>query len=163
MNMAVIALMLMCAICAALGIYRGIANERQQWVRRQTVPAGARSLPVAPRSRVHPPQRIYAEELFRRMSTEPDLIPVHLIDSRDQAGNPPAIPGEITVTLEHLQESLPWMPASAKLAIYRSGGISPKLGRTLARMTQNRQLLLLADELPSARHPLHPLNGMPWS
>ena len=163
MNMAVIALMLMCAICAALGIYRGIANERQQWARRQTVPAGSRGLPAAPRSRVPPPQRIYAEELLRRMTSEHDLILVRLVDSQDQVRNLLATPGEITATLEHLQESLPWMPASAKLAIYRSGGISPKLGRTLARMTQNRQILLLADEMPSARHPLHPLNGMPWS
>jgi hypothetical protein len=163
MNMAVIALMLMCAICAALGIYRGIANERQQWARRQTVPAGSRGLPAAPRSRVPPPQRIYAEELLRRMTSEHDLILVRLVDSQDQVRNLLATPGEITATLEHLQESLPWMPASAKLAIYRSGGISPQLGRKLERMAQDRQLLFLVDELPRGQRSLHPLGGVPWS
>jgi hypothetical protein len=88
-------------------------------------------------------QWIKADELERMIDADPELVVFHLLDDRAEAAAK-RFEAEIGVTLPQLEEALPWIPQGTRFAVYRVGGIAPKLAQRLSCRTQGHQVLLLA-------------------
>jgi hypothetical protein len=82
------------------------------------------------------------------MSVESGMVIFQLLTADSLKEMPRRLPGEAAVTLQQLQESLPWTPVRMKVVIYRIGGIDPALARKLSLITSCRETFLLLDSEP---------------
>jgi hypothetical protein len=143
MNFAVF-LLLMCVVCAILGIQRAILNrseERSSAGKKKGVLSMAPYPPGVETSFFHT-RRI--AELTRQISPEPDQLIVHLIDPGSPRDSVRWVHGELRLTLDELEERLRWIPPGSRLVIYRLGGIGSSLAQQIGAMAPGRELLLLS-------------------
>jgi len=143
MNFAVF-LLLMCVMCAILGIQRAISNrsEERSGVSKKRVAYSIVPYPAGVETSLFHTQRI--AELSRQISPEPDQVIVHLIDPGCPRNLTRWVPGELRLTLDELEERLRWIPPGSRLVIYRLGGIGSALTQQLGAMAPGRELLLLS-------------------
>ncbi len=133
------------AVCATLLLDRAIAMRPKWAVARRgihLVPPPAMLRNVA-RQRIH---WIGATEFARLIRSEPDLVIFRLIDDRlpeDEHSKPP---GVVAVTLEQLASTLPWIPSSSRIVIYRMGGISTPLAGRVAAILHGRDALFFSGD-----------------
>jgi hypothetical protein len=99
---------------------------------------------------------INADELERLIKGDPELVVFHLLDDDLAEDGSKRFETEVGVTLPQLEEALPWMPRGARFAVYRVGGIAPKLAQRLSGIAQGRQALLLAGRFSPASEQLEP-------
>ncbi len=140
-------LLLICALCAIIGIYRGVMNWRREkgFVRPILAPA-----PIARRS---VPSRVVwlnAAEFLRLIKSEPDTVVFHLTNGTEPGSNVRIVSGELIVTLQQFKDTLPWIPLGSRLVLYRPGGIDAAIARRLIAIAGGRELRLVAENLPVA-------------
>ena len=87
-------------------------------------------------------------EISRLIASDPELVIFRLIEIASMRDQPQLHPGYLSVTLKELKETLPWIPHSSRIAIYRMGGIDSALVRRLSAVLQGRDVLLLKDPVP---------------
>lgn len=146
----------MCTFFVVYSVYQAINNgsARQERIRTKENPGVVTdySLRVVKR-RLH---WINASELLQMMNAEPNLIIVRLLGGSSLQDYHRRLPGELTVTLSQLEESLPWIPCGNKVVIYRIGGIDARLTQSLSGKVAGREIFLLWDRIPpqisSLRH-----------
>lgn len=139
-------LVLFCTICATLLLDRAISYRRPGWAfaRKgiQIVPAvaGARNVLW---QRVH---WIDASEFARLIDGDPDLVIFRLIDGflpEIECSEPR---GVVAVTVAELEKTVPWIPMSSRIVIYRNGGMSAALARDVATLLHGRDAMFYSGE-----------------
>lgn len=136
----------MCAVCMAPGIVRLIKDRKAEWAaagRDAGFVAAARIPGKVDGRRL---RWISPRELAQMVATDPELVVFCLVEG-PQASHAEEIPGQVTVTLPQLEETLPWIPAGSRIALYRAGGIDAVLARRLAAMTRGRETYALSGSL----------------
>ncbi len=88
---------------------------------------------------------ISAEELVRLISADPEMILFRLVDENSDLGRPQGPPGYLSVTVEGLRETLPWIPLSSRIAIYRQGGLDSERVSRISSILCGREVLLVSD------------------
>lgn len=141
----VFGLLLMCAMCATIGIFRGLINRREE--RKRAEKPGVPGDTV----RQHVPSRavwVNATEFSKLTNSEPDLVVFHLIDGNGTRTYFKLIRGELAVTLQEFKDTLPWIPQQSQIALYRPGGIDAAIARQICAVANGREVLLLSGNLP---------------
>jgi hypothetical protein len=138
-------LLLMCAVCALIGIYRGLMNRKEErkcaektWVPGYRVPRRVPSHIVW----------VNASELSKLINSEPDPVVFHLIDSTGPSTYSRLVRGEQAVTLQQFKDTLPWIPQGNRIVLYRPGGIDAAVARRICAIANGREVLLLSENVP---------------
>jgi hypothetical protein len=147
MNIAAV-LASICAFCAVLGVYRAIKNRNEELEPTKNGETIATTTDRSPHTVKHHLQWISSAELSQMMSIKSGLVIFQLLTADSLKEMPRRLPGVAAVTLQQLQESLPWTPVGMKVVIYRTGGIDPALARKLSVITSCRETFLLLDSEP---------------
>jgi hypothetical protein len=142
------ALLLMCVICALIGIYRALENEREEQRRKNLLTAkaldpqrlyrGAREL-----------QRINETELKRLIGESPEPVIFCLVDTGPSKTIPRRFPAELVVTLRQFEERVSWIPSGSRVVVYRTGEIDAPLEKRISALTSGREVYLLSGKSPS--------------
>jgi hypothetical protein len=143
----VFGLLLMCAVCALIGIFRGLMNSREARKRAQKTRMPGDKVP-------HPvPFRavwVDATEFSKLINSEPDTVVFHLMDGTGTRTYFRLVRGEMAVTLQEFKDTLPWIPRRSRIALYRPGGIDAAIARQICAVADGREVLLLAGNLLGA-------------
>jgi hypothetical protein len=146
-------LVILSAVCATLLLDRAIAIRRPRWAVARTgihlVPAPAVLRNVV-RQRIH---WIGAAEFAHLILSDPDLVIFRIIDGPSpdvEKGKPP---GVVAVTLEQLENTLPWIPFGSHIVIYRLGDISAPFAAKIAAVLRGREALLYSGDTQSVIEP----------
>jgi hypothetical protein len=144
MNIAAI-LLLICAVFAVIGIYRGLMNLRME---RASAPVS-----LKPPERI--PQRIPTRivwldvnEFLNLINSDPDAVIFHLTDGTGPSRRGRLARGEVMVTTQQLKDTLPWIPPQSHIVVYRPGGIDIAIFCRLAAIARGRELCLVSGTLP---------------
>lgn len=140
----VFGLLLMCAMCAMIGILRALMNRRED--RKNAKETGVPGDVV--RKRV--PSRavwVNATEFSKLINSEPDTVVFHLIDGTHTTTYFKLVRGELAVTLQEFKDTLPWIPQRNRIALYRPGGIDAAIARQICAVANGREVLLLSGNL----------------
>jgi hypothetical protein len=138
-------LLLMCAMCALIGIYRGLMNHREERKRTEKTRGPGDRVPQRVPSRA---VWITATEFSKLVNSEPDTVVFQLIDGTGPTRYSRLVGGEVAVTVEQFKDSLPWIPHRNRIVLYHPGGIDAAVARRICADTNGRQVLLLSGNLP---------------
>jgi hypothetical protein len=142
-----IALVLMVVTLTTMGLLRLISLRiRNRQARRRRMGVVAVSAPPR-RIRKDHLRWVNLEELLELINTDPELTLFCLGDGGTRNSGFGCLAGNLCVTLQELEEALPWIPAGSTLAIYHSSGIGPVLGRRLSSMLCGRKAIVLSEPM----------------
>ena len=161
-----IALCLTTAI-AILFVYRMVPVRVQQRVAvapspREKTARSAVSISTRTRIPRHPMHKLHwvsAAELSHLITTDPDLVLFHLVDGGPTLASNTHTPSQLTVSFDELEETLPWIPYTSRVAIYRNDGIDIPLARKLSAVLRGRQALLLSATVPPITEKFNEMAG----
>jgi hypothetical protein len=140
----VFGLLLMCAICATIGIFRGLINRREE--RKRAEKTGVPGDTV----RQHVPSRavwVNTTEFSKLINSESDTVVFQLIDGTGTSTYFKLVRGELAVTLQEFKDTLPSIPQRNRIALYRPGGIDAAIARQICAVANGREVLLLSGNL----------------
>ncbi len=112
-----------------------------------------------PRPAMHKLHWVSAAELSRLITSDPDLVLFHLVDGEPSPVKNAHVPSQLAVSLQELEETLPWIPYTSRVAIYRNDGIDKALARKLSAVLHGREALLLSGIVPPIPENLHEMAG----
>jgi len=141
----------LCAATALVGflvVFRAVtvrSRERKHAKNIVNIPAETR---IPPRAAMHKLHWVSASEFSRLITSDPDLVLFHLVDGSSQWTRSGQAPSQLAVSLQQLEETLPWIPYTSRVAIYRNEGIDPALARKLSAVMHGREALLLSGMVP---------------
>ena len=138
-------LLLICAACAAIGIYRSLMNRRIERVRRP----GMLTPPERPPQRT--PSRILwltTNDFLKLIVYDHEAVVFRLLDGTGTNGRCGVTGAEVAVTMQQFKDTLPWIPTQSRIVIYRPGGIDAAIARRLTAIARGRDLNLLSGSLP---------------
>ena len=138
----VFGLLLMCAICAIIGIFRGLMNRKDQ--RKRSDKTGVPAVPQPVPSRA---VWVNATEFSKLINSEPDTVVFHLMDGTGTRTYFKLVRGELAVTLQEFKDTLPLIPERNRIALYRPGGIDAAIARQICAVANGREVLLLSGNL----------------
>ncbi len=138
-------LLMMCAVCAMIGIYRGLMNRREK--RSKVASPHISAVRVPHRA---PPRIVWLDaiELLKLTNSDPDTVVFRLMDGSGPIGNLRLVNGEQAVTLQEFKDTLPWIPPQSRIALYRVGGIDGAIARRIGAIAPGRELLLVSGRVP---------------
>jgi hypothetical protein len=134
------------AVGATFLFDRAILLRRQGWtVDRKGIhliptPMGVSKLV---RQRIH---WIDAQEFARLIRSDPELVIFRLNDGLQTEIKCDVPPGVVAVTLGELEKTIPWIPLSSRIVIYRAGGIGASLAKDLVTILQGRDVMFFAED-----------------
>ena len=139
------ALLAMCAVCALIGIYRALENEREEQ-RRKDRPTGKALDPRRLHRATRELRRINETELQQLAGRTPELIILCLVDTGPFKTTPRRFPTELVVTFHQFEERISWIPMGSRVVVYRTGDIDEPLERRISALTPGREVYLLSGK-----------------
>lgn len=112
-----------------------------------------------PRHAMHKLHWISATQLSHLITTDPDLVLFHLVDGGPTPASNTHTPSQLAISLEELEETLPWIPYTSRVAIYRNEGIDMALARKLSALMRGREALLLSEMVPPITEKFNEMAG----
>jgi hypothetical protein len=155
----------MAAFCCFYGVYRSLANASSLTQRESSVVSQIPE-PVMPqqepghyvRERSH---WINTRDFATVLHANPGIL-LYRICTSSESLSEEYLPGENTLFVEQLQESLKWTPPASKVVIYIAGYDDPAIMRRIVSMALCREAFLVEDALPSNILKLAEIVGSIW-
>ena len=142
------ALLLMCVICALIGIYQALENEREEQRRKNQLTAKALD-PQRLYQGVRELRRINETDLQRLVGESLELVIFCLVDTGPSKTIPRRFPAELVVTFHQFEERVSWIPLGSRVVVYRTGEIDEPLERRISALTPGREVYLLSGKSPA--------------
>jgi len=127
-------------------------------IMRRVQETRARKGATAHSGRAHRPQQaaahahiVWAEpaHILRLIDGGAEPVIFRLILDEAYRRGPSVFRGEIVVTLEELEATVPWIPMASRIVVHHGAGIDAALAREIAAHANGRDVMLLAGMLPA--------------
>ena len=138
-------LLLMCALCAMIGIYRALINRRDD---RRSALSPSAPVPTPQRNASSRVVWLSATEFLKLIESDPDTVVFRLTDGTNCGTHNTIVRGELVVTVQRFKDTLRWIPLGTQPVLYRSGGIDAAIARRLAAAARGRVLRLVGERFP---------------
>jgi hypothetical protein len=139
-------LLLMCAACAVIGIYRSLMNSRIERVPSPGILKPPERSPQRFPGRIH---WLTTNDFLKLIVYDHEAVIFHLLDGTGTSDRCGVTRGEVAVTMQQFKDMLPWIPTESRIVIYRPGGIDAAITRRLTAIARGRELNLISGSLPS--------------
>jgi hypothetical protein len=87
-------------------------------------------------------------QILRLIDGGAEIVVFRLIEHEESRRRPAVFRGEIPVTIEELEATVPWIPLTNRIVVHHSGGIDAALARTIAASAHGREVMLIPGVLP---------------
>jgi hypothetical protein len=136
-------------LCIALVVVQFVRrkSERRMRVKRfvRAWPAHDEQ-PAAAHARI-----VWAEfpHILRLIHAGANLVVFRIIEDEGSRRRAAVFNGEIAVTLEEFETTVPWIPMQSRIVVHRSSGIDAALARQLSGKAHGRDVMLVSSGLPA--------------
>lgn len=157
MNFVLILFAVIGAVFIAVRIMRRVQETRARTGATARRGRALRQKQAAAHARV-----VWAEHahILRLIDDGADVVIFRLIQEEAYRSGPPVFRGEIAVTLEELEATVPWIPMASRIVVHHGAGIDAVLAREIAAHSHGRDVMLLATTLPAAMEERPKIGGI---